>query len=195
MPSMRLDMLQKNSLTVLCVLLTIFVGITIHAEGADREWAMRITRLNKLEARIKADKVDLQAAVKAKDSGQSFILDSNGKKMKVLPQIIHAYKDLMKSMNEYNHQKEILKYRYPEEGAVIDRHYVLMHKKSLHDYETQSGLDLELSRIKKKIDHKYAPFTKHKIKPTAEQIDRAHGIHRAKLQKNSNTAGRLKLSE
>ena len=177
------------------VLITAVIGLSAraNAEGADREWAMRVTRLNKLQARIQSDKKSLFTALLAKRAGHQYVF-SHSKKINVLKQIIDSYKDMSHSMSRYNHQTEILKYEYPEEGAVIDRHYVQMRKKSLHNYETQSGLERELTALKNKINKKYSPLMGHPLRPTVEQIDKAHDLPvRSKTVKSA--AGRLKLSE
>ena len=147
---------ELNFIKMAIVAVVIAGGIAVraNAEGADREWAVRITRLNKLQARIQSDKKTLLSAIVAKRSGSHYII-SNSKKIGVLKEIVQSYKDMMHSMDQYNHQTEILKYEYPEEGAAIDRHYLLMHKKPLHEYETQSGLEGELTALKNNINRKY----------------------------------------
>ncbi len=187
---------ELNFIKMAIVAVVIAGGIAVraNAEGADREWAVRITRLNKLQARIQSDKKTLLSAIVAKRSGNHYVI-SNSKKIGVLKEIVKSYKDMMHSMDQYNHQTEILKYEYPEEGAAIDRHYLLMHKKPLHEYETQSGLEGELTALKNNIDKKYEPIMGRPLKPTVEQINRAHGILPAQPKENKNSAGRLKLSE
>ena len=152
--------------------------------GADREWARRITSLNKLEARIKDDAGKLQTAIKEKNSSGGGVKP-----------IVQSYDDLVKSMKEYNRQKETLKYKYPEEGEMIERRYLPMRAKPLNDYENTSGFNAELTQLKKKIDKTYAPFIDSPVKPTAEQIDKAHGVEKSDSHKNTDsTTGRLKLS-
>ncbi len=187
---------ELNFIKMAIVAVVIAGGIAVraNAEGADREWAVRITRLNKLQARIQSDKKTLLSAIVAKRSGSHYVI-SNSKKIGVLKEIVQSYKDMMHSMDQYNHQTEILKYEYPEEGPAIDRHYLLMHKKPLHEYETQSGLEGELTALKNNIDKKYEPIMGRPLKPTVEQINRAHGILPAQPKENKNSAGRLKLSE
>lgn len=173
-------------LAILC--LTLF-GAALLAKGADvstgadREWARRITSLNKLEARIKDDAGKLQSAINAKNSGQG-----------PLKPITQSYKDLVRSMNKYNHEKEVLKYKYPEEGEMIERRYLPMRPKPLTEYETGSGLNEELTELKDKISRTYAPFISEPPKATAEQIKKAHGMRVDSATKKNDVNGRLKLS-
>ncbi len=190
MPSTPLRFCKKGFFiffTILCLCVSAHAegGGSGASQGADREWARRITSLNKLEARIKDDADNLQAAIKQKNSP-----GPGG-----LKPIVHSYHDLVKSMKEYNRQKEILKYKYPEEGEMIERRYLPMRARPLSEYESDSGFNAELTKLKRKIDKTYAPFVDGPVKPTAEQIDKAHGLEKKDSHKNADdTSGRLKLS-
>lgn len=186
---MQFTRYERKQFYALMLLLFIFSVAVARADegasggGADREWARRITSLNKLEARIKDDAGKLQAAINAKNSGQG-----------PLKPITQSYKDLITSMDKYNHEKEILKYKYPEEGEMIERRYLPMRPKPLTEYETGSGLNAELTELKNKISRTYAPFLDEPPKPTVEQIKRVHGIDAESAPKKEDTKGRLKLS-
>lgn len=130
------------------------------AEGgndSDREWAKRTTKLNIYETKMKELNKKIQQMIKAKNNNVQ-ALDEKGKPVDVLETITTAFSDLKKTVKDYNAERDELKYKYPEEGARIERRYVPLRAQSIEQIEKEIGLNGELTRTKKKIDKKYAPF-------------------------------------
>ncbi len=126
-------------------------------DGSDREWAKRTTRLNVLEARIKELNKNIGLYIKAKNGGYP-MLDEKGNKIDVIPKIAESHKELLKTNEDYLHAKSELKYRFPEEGAFIERKYVPLRVQTIEQIEKEVGINGDLTRTKKLIDKKYETF-------------------------------------
>ncbi|OFZ12246.1 MAG: hypothetical protein A2Z20_04315 [Bdellovibrionales bacterium RBG_16_40_8] len=163
-------------------------------KGADREWAQRKTKLNIYESKIKDYTKDIQHLIHLKNTNTS-ALDEKGKPINVLDAIATTHKKLKTEVDGYNKEKEELKYRFPEEGRVIERRYVPLRAQSLEEIEKEMGLDWELTQTKKKIDKKYSTFIGYEdVKPISQK---PKGPEPTLYEKKSDeeTPTRLKLSK
>lgn len=123
--------------------------------GADREWAKRKSKLNVYETQIKELTKKIQHLIQMKNA-KSVPLDEKGKPIDVLETIVVTHKKLKEAVDDYNKEEAEMKYRFPEEGTLVERRYVPMRMQTLDQIEREIGLNGELTRIKKKIDSKYA---------------------------------------
>ena len=128
-------------------------------EGADREWAKRTSKLNVLEAKLKEIQKGMAENIKAKNSEGERGGEESTKR------IAEAQKELTKTYEEYLKAKNELKYRFPEEGALIERRYVPLREKSLEQVEKEMGLHGDLTRIKLAIEKKYGSVSGEKAPP------------------------------
>lgn len=97
-------------------------------------------------------------------------------------------KDRDKDVEAYNKLKTEVKLRYPKAGVAIDRRYSTHQKKSVEELEGVAGLDELLSRTKKVIDKKYAPFLAEEEKrnnqlPTVMKTEEDDKPKRLRLEK------------
>jgi hypothetical protein len=128
-----------------------------NGKSADREWAQRTSKLNILAAKMKELKFRIQEMIEKKNSGHA-PRDEKGNEIDVLGEMTKVHKELVETLAEYTKESDELRFRYPEEGTVINRKYVPLHEQSLEQIEKEMGLDGDLTRTKAKIDKKYAPF-------------------------------------
>ena len=133
-------------------------------DQADREWAKRTSKLNIHESKIKDLTKKLQAMIQNKNSNSKMI-DEKGQPVDLISQIAASHKELKDTVGMYNKEKDELKYRYPEEGQLIERRYVPLRPQSLEQIEKEIGIDAELSKTKIKIDKKYATFVGDTVVP------------------------------
>lgn len=167
------------------------------AEGSsnsDREWAKRQTKLNVLETKMKDLTKELEHLIHIKNTGGAAV-DEKGKPIDVLETIAGSYKKLKQTVEEYNTEKSELKYRFPEEGARIERRYVPLRVQSLEQIEKNSGLDGELTRTKMKIDKKYATFVGDTLAKPPPRAPAAESTLKDKVKEAHKDEGRLKLSQ
>lgn len=132
--------------------------------GADREWAKRTSRLNVLETKVTDLEKLLKNLIEQKKHTRTY-KDEKGNEIDILQKIADEHKKMKGVVADYNKEKAELKYRYPEEGALIERRYMPLRERSLEQIEREIGLAGELTRTKAKIDKKYAPFTKDEAPP------------------------------
>jgi hypothetical protein len=166
------------------------------SDGADREWAKRTTHLNVLEAKIKELNTNLGLYIKAKN-GNYVMLDEKNVKIDVIKKIGESYKELVKSTEDYNKAKDELTYRYPEEGALIERKYVPMRVQTLEQIEKETGLNGDLTRTKEAIDKKYEVFTGEKKIMPDKRVDQPESTLKdtKNVESSPDQPQRLKLSQ
>ena len=166
----------------------------VEVKGADREWAQRKTKLNIYEAKIKDYTKEIQRFIYFKNTNTAAI-DEKGKPINVLQAIAETHRKLKEATEGYNKEKEELKYRFPEEGMVIERRYVPMRFQSVEQIEKEMGLDGELTRTKKKIDKKYLTFMGDEdIKPIPQKLKGPEPTLK-EIKHGEETPPRLKLSQ
>jgi hypothetical protein len=166
--------------------------------GPDREWAQRTSKLNVQEAKQKDLTKQLQKFIIMKNENRA-PLDEKGKPIDLLASIAETHKKLKGVVEEYNADKNELRYRYPEQGTWIERKYLPMRDKSIDEIEHEMGLDGELTKTKRKIDQKYAPFVGDEFKKpdlTKQQPMAESTLKELKPKPGANgESERLKLSQ
>lgn len=76
----------------------------------------------------------------------------------ILKQMNEVTAERNKNAEEYNKVKSELALRYPNQGESLNRQYQTQSKKSVEEMEGAAGLDELLTRTKKVVERKYAPF-------------------------------------
>jgi hypothetical protein len=79
-------------------------------------------------------------------------------KARILKQMVFFTDDRNKAIDEYTKIKTELGLRYPNQGEHLNRQYRTQVKKTVQELEGAAGLDEILTRTKKVVDKKYAPF-------------------------------------
>jgi len=130
---------------------------TAEGPGADREWAKRTTKLNILQTKRGEFTKQIQNYIEIKKT-KRIIKDEKGNSLDVLEQIAEAHRKLKEVVADYNKEKAELKYRFPEEGALIERRYMPLRVQTLEQIEREMGLTGELTKAMEKIAKKYATF-------------------------------------
>jgi hypothetical protein len=115
------------------------------------EWVFIENRLTTLESQIKSKKANIEKLIEEKDH-----LKSTDPKVKTLiKEIISLHKEVSKDIEEYEKQKTILKYRFPEKGAAAKRKYQKIELKSIDEIEAYQGVDGKLTKSVKKMRSQY----------------------------------------
>ena len=188
-------MVMKFSFWILAI--SIWLPAPFYAQaqdgGADREWAKRKSRINKIETKMKDARSKLESYIRAKNSDRP-VIDEKGNRLDILKAIAETHKTLKENESEFNKEVDDLKYRFPEEGALIERRYVPRRSKTIEQIEREMGLDYELTKIKKKVDEKYAPFTKDIRRVIRPEPERAK-VETRKPASSEASKKRLKLSQ
>ncbi len=162
--------------------------------GADREWAKRQSKLNVHEAQIKDLTKKVQGLIRLKNTGGAAV-DDKGNPIDLLASIAENHKKLKETIAEYSVEKAEMKYRFPEEGVLIERRYVPMREQSLEQIELEMGLDGDLIATKKKIDKKYGSFMGDDLAKPAPQMPKAPESTIKRTRVTGDEPKRLKLSQ
>lgn len=133
---------------------------------SDREWAKRTSKINVYETKMSDLTKKIKNLILQKNANQK-VVDEKGQPVDALKSMAALHAELKKTVADYNKEKAELKYRYPEEGALIERRYLPLRPQTLQQIENEIGIDAELTKTKKKIDKKYSSFTGHELKVQA----------------------------
>ncbi len=118
-----------------------------------KEFIEKSSRLTSLTNRIAEHDKNFLAAVRAKAATKD-----PAEKRRLIQVMLEIKAQRDKDVEAFNRIKTELKLRYPNQGEHLERRYQTQTKKSLEEMEGAAGLDELLTRIKKVIDRKYAPF-------------------------------------
>jgi len=119
-----------------------------------KEFYEKTQRLNSLSTRIEEAEKQFLELVSRKSTEKD-----PSEKERIIKQMNEVSKDRNKSAEEYNQVKSELELRYPDQGEHLNRRYQTQTKKSVEELEGAAGLDELLTRTKKVIERKFAPFT------------------------------------
>jgi hypothetical protein len=118
-----------------------------------KEFSEKTARLNSLTTRIEEDEKQFQEMVQKKSEEKS-----TDERQRIIKQMVEVTNDRNKSALEFNKLKSELSLRYPNQGEHLDRNYRTQSKKTVEELEGAAGLDELLTRTKKIVEKKFAPF-------------------------------------
>jgi hypothetical protein len=133
-------------------------------------WTEIQNRLAQIDARIKMKMDNLGKLIEEKQK-----LPANSPRVKeVINQMISEHKELQKLASDYEKEKMIFKFRYPEKSAKAGRKYEPVEVKSLEEMETEMGIDGRLTRNMKKLRGQYGDQDnpRKKTKSTEQIVDK-----------------------
>jgi hypothetical protein len=144
-----------------------------------REFFEKTQRLNSLTTRIEEAEKQFLELVRRKATEK----DANEKE-RIIKQMNEVSKDRNKSAEAYNNVKSDLELHYPNQGEHLNRRYQTQTKKSVEELEGAAGLDELLTRTKKVVERKFAPFddpedkkqAKAKSQPAAAETEKAEKL-------------------
>ncbi len=121
--------------------------------SADEDWTKVLSKMNLREDRIKQLRQELRQVIIEKKKTRSVRV-----KKAAIKQIVQIHERLKTTIKEYNTYLRSVKYRFPEKGDTTSRQYLPMRVDTLEDIEDGVGVDIDLTRVRKKMEKKYAPF-------------------------------------
>lgn len=108
------------------------------------------SRVSALEAKIRSAQDEIQKLLLEKHHLKDPVkLSENTKQTTAL------HKELKANLKEYDQQRSLLKYRYPEKGLTEKREYERIELKSLDEMENQMSLGSSVKRTLKKVRSQY----------------------------------------
>ncbi len=118
-----------------------------------KEFIEKSGRLTSLTNRIEEQKRKFSEVVNHKA-----LAKTPAEKQVHIKELITITNEMNKDIEAYNRIKMDLKLRYPNQGEQLERRYQTQSKRTVEEMEGAAGLDELLTRTKKVIDKKYAPF-------------------------------------
>lgn len=151
---------------VLKIALSFFLGLPVSfaSEGAAKEAAPEEpknksdeesfiviqARVAALEAKVHSGETEIAKLVAEKQH------TNNPEKLnEIIRQMLTVHKEIKQNAKEYDQQRALIRYRYPEKGANEKRQYERIQVKSLEEMESEINLSSSLSRTFKKVRSQY----------------------------------------
>ncbi|AHZ85906.1 hypothetical protein Bb109J_c0247 [Bdellovibrio bacteriovorus] len=107
-------------------------------------------RVAALEAKIRAGETEIQKLILEKQHTKD-----PAKVNEILQHMMTLHKDLAKNLKDYDKERTLLKYRYPEKGLADKREYERIDLKSIEEMENQMSLGSSVKRTLKKVRTQY----------------------------------------
>jgi hypothetical protein len=127
-----------------------------------KEYYEKTAKMNTLANRIEETEKKFQETVRAKADAKS-----TEEKQKCIKEMVELANQRNKDVDAYNKVKAELTYRYPYQGEKLNRHYQTQSHRTAEELENAGGLDDQLTRTKKIVEKKFAPFMEDE-KPAAQ---------------------------
>lgn len=118
-----------------------------------KEFYEKSARLTTLTNRIVEHEKQFHELVRKKNEAKS-----TTEKQEIIRQMVELTTTRNKDVDSYNKVKSDLTYRYPNQGEALQRRYQTQNKRSVEELEGVAGLDELLTRTKKVVEKKFAPF-------------------------------------
>lgn len=119
----------------------------------EKEFINKTGKLTTLTNRITETEKRFQELVKKKA-----VAKTSDEKHPIIREMVEITNQRNKDVEEYNKIRSELNFRYPSQGKQLDRRYHIQNKRSLEELEGVAGLDEMLTRTRKQVERKYAPF-------------------------------------
>lgn len=134
---------------------------TTNTEGAGGEVTesqkKQMSEANELQAKVQS----LQAKIKSKEESiNKLIQEKNHSKdaervKEIIAEMVSEHKELSKMVVEYEQNRSLLRYRYPEKGYTGTRAYERMEVKPLDQMENQMSIEAKLKRNMRSVRSQY----------------------------------------
>lgn len=137
--------------------------------SSEESFAVVQARVSGLEAKVHSAEAEIQRLIlekqKTKDPVQS---------KELIKQMLTIHKDLEKNLKEYDQQRALLKYRYPEKGQQEKREYERIDLKSIEQMENQMSISSSLKKTMKKVRSQYEDPADKAKKKQAQTTEEQH---------------------
>jgi|GEM_PF-1145041 hypothetical protein len=92
----------------------------------------------------------------------------------IVKQMVTTHKTLQQNVKDYDQQRALLKYRYPEKGMVGEREYERIEVKSLQDMENEMSVSSSVKRTLNKVRLQYDTPADKKARLEKEKSEGEH---------------------
>lgn len=116
----------------------------------EEDWNVVQARVSGLETKVKAGQEEINKLILEKNQTKD-----SARSQEIIEQLVQLHKQLKENVKEYDQQRALLKYRYPERGLKDERVYERIDVKSLPEMESQMNLSHMVTRTMNKVRSQY----------------------------------------
>lgn len=139
-------------------------------KSAEESYAAVAAKVQGLEAKVQSAEEELKKLIEEKQHTKD-----PAKLNEIVKQMLTLHKQLKENAKEYDQQRALLRYRYPEKGLTEKREYERVEVKSLEEMESQQSLSSSVKRTMKKVRTQYQTPEEVKAHDEKEAKKKAHG--------------------
>lgn len=119
-------------------------------KGGMPEWAEIQNRLQTLRAKVTAKEKIVRELIRDKQNEK----DAR-KSVEIVENLKREHREFEAAAEEYEQQRNLLKYRFPEKGLKEERRYRRVDVRSLDEMETQMSMEGQLKKSLGKVRQQY----------------------------------------
>jgi hypothetical protein len=119
----------------------------------EKEFLEKSSKLNSLTTKIVESEKHFNELVHHKNEAKD-----SAEKQRIIQEMVEVANQRNKDVEAYNKLKSDIALRYPNQGEKLNRRYQTQSKRSIEELEGVAGLDELLTRTKKVVERKFAPF-------------------------------------
>ncbi|QDK36318.1 hypothetical protein [Bdellovibrio sp. NC01] len=138
-------------------------------KSSEESFSVVAARVQALEAKVHSGKEELEKLIEEKQHEKD-----PAKVNEIVKQMLGIHKELEKNAKEYDQQRALLKYRYPEKGQTEKREYERIDVKSIEDMETQMSLTSSVNHTLRKVRTQYETAEDVKAREEKKNVE-GHG--------------------
>jgi len=131
-------------------------------EGQETETQKKQTsEATELQSKVQA----LQAKIKSKEDNINKLIEEKNhvkdaaRVSEIISEMVKEHKEMSKMIEEYEQNRSLLRYRYPEKGYSGGRSYERLEVKPLDQMENQMSVEAKLKRNLKTVHSQYGTTT------------------------------------
>ncbi len=138
-------------------------------KSAEDSFSVVQARVQALEAKVHSGQEEIEKLIEEKQH------TTDPKQVsEIVKQMMGIHKELQKNVKEYDQQRALLKYRYPEKGLTEKREYERIDVKSIDDMEKQMSLTTSVNHTLKRVRSQYETPEEAKARMEKTTVD-GHG--------------------
>jgi len=118
-----------------------------------KEFLEKSAKLTTLTNKISESEKQFNELVRLKSATRE-----TAEKQRIIREMVEVTNQRNKDVDTFNKLKSDLGLRYPNQGEHLNRRYHTQTKRSVEELEGVAGLDELLTRTKKVVEKKFAPF-------------------------------------
>ncbi|KHD87401.1 MAG: hypothetical protein OM95_14515 [Bdellovibrio sp. ArHS] len=127
-------------------------------KSSEDSYAVVQARVQALEAKVRSAETEIQKLITEKQQTKD-----SSRVAEIINQMKSLHKDLNANVKEYDQQRALLKYRYPEKGLTEKREYERIEVKSIEEMETQMSLGNTVKKTLQKVRMQYEKPEKNEL--------------------------------